>query len=801
MKKLCYLFLAIIYSIGYAQEKIELKVYDLQKIEPIPFAKVSVNKSNAQYTNIDGIVKISAKPEDSIYFSFYDFEPLVLSYQQIPKDSIIFLAPQTQSFDEVEVYAGENSAHRIIRNALNNKKANDPLKNDAFTYKSYSKFFITGETDVVFDKDTLQDTSLIEMLDLLEKQYLFLTETSAERTFSPPSYDQEEILSYRVSGIKNPLFATLVSQLQSFSFYDNTFEINGKAYINPIAPGTFNRYLFLIQDTLITPANDSVFTISYQPRKGKNFEGLKGYLFITTKDWALQRVIAEPFEQSISFKLKTIQEYKYTADKKWFPYEISTEIDFTSVQIGDGGHRLVGKSNLYISDVQFEKPSRKRFNAISVSVRDGAEEDSITLKTARNSEYTSKEYETYKIIDSIAEAENFERYMEIFEILSSGVIPIKKIGIPLKHIYNFNLQEGSRLGLGLYTNERMSKYFKVGGYFAYGFRDKSWKWGGDLDLTPFENKNTKFQFIYKDDLLQRGGEYFNNNDFSLINEAVQRDFFINEMDRVRKAEFAFSFLPQQNMNLRVFANYNRFTFFDNYEFMPSAGGSPATSNQFDVAETGFLYTWNIREKVMLLGNQRISLGTKYPKITLRAVKGWDNIFEGDYDYYRLNMTIDQSFQIRGFGKLQLQASGGSTIGDVPVTLLQNAPGTGRNWNLVVPNSFETMRPAEFFSTHQAALFSRLTFLPIKSKLNWTEPLISIHNAAGVGFFDNDRSAHVNHNFLTHEKGYFESGLIVDNLLISGFNGFGLGIFHRYGPYALPSLSDNFFYKISVKFNL
>lgn len=60
---------------------------------------------------------------------------------------------------------------------------------------------------------------------------------------------------------------------------------------------------------------------------------------------------------------------------------------------------------------------------------------------------------------------------------------------------------------------------------------------------------------------------------------------------------------------------------------------------------------------------------------------------------------------------------------------------------------------------------------------------------------------MNFAFKVPEKGYYESGLIIENLLKSGFTGLGIGVFHRYGPYANPEMKDNFVYKLSLSYNL
>ena len=47
-----------------------------------------------------------------------------------------------------------------------------------------------------------------------------------------------------------------------------------------------------------------------------------------------------------------------------------------------------------------------------------------------------------------------------------------------------NGYEGVRLGGGLRTNAKLSRFFSVGGYGAYGFKDRMAKYGGDLRVKP-----------------------------------------------------------------------------------------------------------------------------------------------------------------------------------------------------------------------------------------------------------------------------------------------------------------------------
>lgn len=776
----------------FAQQPITLTVVDATTEEPLPFVKTFIHLDDVKMTDIDGTVELTGRSTDTLFFRFFDYKDTAIVLAQLSKKAIVYLRPKTTLFEEIVIKPGINPAHRIIQNVMDNKDANDPLKNDAFTYESFTKFYLSPESDTPIVKDTVQDTTLLKTLNRMEEQYFFLTETAANRFYNPPNYDKELVTAYKVSGFNNPLFATMANQFQSFSFYENTFQINDRSYINPIAPGGMRRYLFILEDTLVKE-NDSTFTISFRPRKGKNFEGLTGYLYINTKGWAIERVIAEPYD-SPGLKIKTIQEYRYTADKKWFPYQLRTEFALKDIQF-DKYHYLAGKSYVYISDVEFNNVPEKRFNSVKLKIEEGAANNYENLEKSRKAKSTQKELNTYKIVDSLAKSSNADRLLGAFEILASGKIPVGKFNIPIQQLIDYNLHEGYRLGLGLETSSKVSKHFTLGGYFAYGTRDKSTKWGGNLDLHLNKERGVNLSFSYKDDVFERSGTDFQRNATNLTSSSLYRNFFINQMDRERKANITLEGLVTQNFRLQLLGNYRRISILDNYVYTPALHPT-----SFDVAETGLIFNWNIREKVMLLGDRRVSLGTKYPKIIFKAVKGWKNVFESTYDYYRINLGVEQTFTIRGAGRLMLQSISGITLGDVPLPLLQMPHGTGRNWNLTVPNTFETMLPSEFFTDRHTALFVRYTFLPLKNKTDWTEPLLSIHNAVGYGDLSN-RSFHENIDFHIHDKGYFETGLVLDNLLKFGFNGFGIGVFHRYGTYALPEFSDNFVYKLALKFNL
>jgi len=106
-----------------------------------------------------------------------------------------------------------------------------------------------------------------------------------------------------------------------------------------------------------------------------------------------------------------------------------------------------------------------------------------------------------------------------------------------------------------------------------------------------------------------------------------------------------------------------------------------------------------------------------------------------------------------------------------------------------------MLPSEFYQQRQAALFTRLTFYSIKTGKKWTQPQFALHHALGYG--DMAHKEYHSTSFKTMDKGFFEGGLVINNLLTSNISGIGIGVFYRYGAYANSDWKMNLIPKLTA----
>jgi hypothetical protein len=162
--------------------------------------------------------------------------------------------------------------------------------------------------------------------------------------------------------------------------------------------------------------------------------------------------------------------------------------------------------------------------------------------------------------------------------------------------------------------------------------------------------------------------------------------------------------------------------------------------------------------------------------------------------------MDKSFiwKISGVSKIRFDA--GFVDRPLPYGLLFTGEGShDKNWAIFVPNYFQTMRKYEFLSDQYANVFLSHNFGSLFLRIKKFRPHFTLHHNMGLGRLSNPDYQNI--EFQTKEKGFFESGLQIDNILRLNYLGtmyigFGAGVYYRYGDYAFDKPADNFVFKFS-----
>ncbi len=780
-------FISCAYSI-HAQK---IQILDVETNEPIPFARVSCTGSK-YVADIDGYFSPICAGQNTTFVAAGYSDTTI----HLLNESVIYMRVKENQIEEVTISAEDEEANRIMEKAADHRKANHPNGDVSYKYTSYSKFLFTLNPDALAKiPDTTSDTSLVKVKEFFDLQHLFLLESTTNRFFDPPYREKEEITAYKVSGFSDPMFSSFASELQTFHFYENQFSILGESFISPLAFGNVKRYRFQLMETLISEEGDTTFHIRFRPRVDKNFEGMKGEIFISSRNFGIEKVIASPAEKSETLNATIIQEYQYR-DGRWFPYKLSTEASFPGMKLSQDidDSYMIAKGTTYIENLQFGVDLKKeKFNAATVITNDDAgEKDSTHWNNQRAYQLTDKEEKTYQTIDSLSEVYHFDAKLKYFSALLEGKVPLGYVQLDLTRLFNYHEYEGYRFGLGLENSAKLMKRVTIGGYGAYGNRDKVWKYGAYLKANLFPKQFIGLEMRYQDDIAGRGLIGFDPRKDVLKLNTIYEDFYISQMDRQRLAEMMFTGYFKPTLGWRIGTSYQRLWFTQGYTFTNDG----ITYDKLDQHEMKGELTWSLGEKVKYLGNKRISSGSNKPQFKLGTAIGLKGLEESTLNYQRIYFEVSERIQLRAAGLLQMKLNARQTFGAVPLFWMNAANGTGgKDWNLTVPNTFETMQASTFYQDKMAAFYFRYTTKPLKTNLKWTAPKLGIHYAMGTGTFNSKAT----HSFIppSMRKGYYESGLILENLLILNTTGLGIGAFVPYGSLVSPDLSKTLTFKISL----
>jgi hypothetical protein len=780
-------------------------VKDKKNKEPLAFVNITTTDgSRGVTTDIDGKFHISLREKTCcLKLTYVGYEALEYKIRTSKKKQEIFLKEKTYELSEVEIFPGVNPAHRIIQNVIDNRDLNNPEKLNAFTYTSYDKMIVTVDADSLMQRDTsLLDSSEMKMKQFLEKQDIFIMETVTERKYKSPDLNQETVLATRVSGLKDPMMAFMISQLQSTSFYDELISIAGKNYINPISRGSTKKYFFLIEDTTYTATNDTVFIISYRPMRNTNFDGMKGFLSINTKRWAIQNVKAEPLQDSMGIVIKIQQAYEFIQDH-WFPVQLNTDIIFTQMQASTGtkSYKLVGKGHSYIRDIDLSANLKKReFGYHEVEIEaDASKKKGEFWREYRVDSLTDRERETYRFMDSIGKAQNFDKMASTVQMLLIGKIPFWIFNINMGQIIHYNGYEGLYLGLGLQTNDRFSKIVSLGGFGGYGFKDKKFKYGGNISVKVHKRSESVIHLEAYNKVTQSGGVQFFDDRFKAWQTQNFYQFFTRRMNPTIGGELAYSFRlkPMRDFKWNLGFRIQNKEAYQNYFFGTANEDIIHGKTEFNFTEAFIGFRFAYRERVIETTKGQISFGSKYPVVYLSYTHGITGFLNGEFAFDRFDLKVEGSHYIKYLGDFSFRLMAGLILGELPASNLYDGNGTYREFALYAPFSFGTMRSNEFLSDKYIALFLSHSFgkLLFKEGKLFNPQFMLLTNIAfgSLGHSEN----HHNYDFNTLEKGYYESGLLIRKLLDFKVYDLGIGVMYRYGPYGFDNVSKNFAYKISL----
>ncbi len=815
-------------------------VYDATTKSPLAFVSVTLKgTTTGTVTDIDGHFSFSRLPDNAILqISYIGYKPEEYQLGKREKAIAIFIEPDRVQLENVVISSNENPAHRIIKLMQRNKKNNDPEQQASFKYNAYTIAALAGgerfwngnsnKPDTTRQKSNppqmeqagkqlnkvvkaAKDTSGKSLGSQLGKRfkenYLMLTESYSERIYKFPGQTKETVLATKFSGLKNATFGVTTSDFQPFGFYKDYLVMNNVSFVSPVIDGSISMYRFRLKERLIHE-KDTTYIISFEPRAGKNFRGLRGVLYINSDGYAIENIIVSPAdEKGMIFTFRLQQKYERVSGK-WFPAQLNSTL--SQKDLRTDSVLLFWDCRSYITNVDLNAQfTRSDFSDVKLEYQPqaGKRADSSwrRMRTDSLNDKGRITYETYEMLP--ARYKNMiEKVNKGFQILSIEGIPVGKVDIPFKYIISgINKYESFRIGAGIQTNSLLSKRFSAGIFAGYGLRDEAFKYGANIQLNLQQRTNTILRFDYSRDISEPGNvDYFVRNGSVFSNQSL-RNFQRSRFDSVEQFKFNFSTKLRPSIQSDVWLQHeNRNPAKYDYEF----DNNGILLRNYTNTEIGIGFRLTRGESFTRMGRAKLRTKPASTELLFQLSKGLKNVLNGDLDYSKIALRFSHSFQLKKLGTTSLRLEAGHIWGDVPYAYLFNTRATrSGKVSVYVPGHFQTAGLYEFVAGTSVNLFVEHNFgsLLFKPKNISFRPEIYLVQNISYGTLANS-AAHKLLAYKVPEKGLFESGLMIKNiyrrnLFSLAWIGIGGGVFYRYGYYSLPKTADNLAFKWGISISL
>ncbi|GGC83500.1 hypothetical protein GCM10011508_08520 [Flavobacterium lutivivi] len=795
--------------------------------KPLPFATLKFEDNTEAFSDVNGKFSVTCASTNtffSIHFLGFETQKKDISGQPF---FTIFLNPKTENLKDVEI-ENNDKANLIIKKAFENRKKNNPFeKLNSFQFDSYNKLIVTanpdsiaGKIDSIFNKTdkgivfSKIDSSEYKFKKIIDKQHLFLAEKISQFLYLKPTF-KEVITGAKMAGFKEPFYEYYGFNLQSFSIYDDKYELFETKYISPIGNRYKNEYQYKIIDT-VQIQNRKTFVIYFKNKK--ILKGLEGLLYIDAENYAIAKttlrarsvldITSEHFytyfpEENIWFpvkktlkivKGKSKQETKILGGRITFEAENNDASD----KKNKSSDYVYLHSETDINNITFNDLSKIRKSYISVDVKDQATtRDEDFWKSKRSEEIDERSLATYRVLDSIGNKRKIDKKIFIGRKIINGFLPVSFFDFDLRHLLSYNNYEGFRFGIGGNTNEFFSKIFKIEGYTAFGLKDETIKYNLGTSTRIGKFSNTWIGGSYTDD----------------IREIASTNFAIDKR--------VFKLYDPRPINLSTFYNHKTWRAYIETKIIPKTESiwqithseiSPLFEYTFQ--KDGTLYRnfsattamvslqWNPFSSFMQTPNGKQEIEKRFPKFTFQFTKTIPNFIDNYFDFGKIDFRIDFEKKYLNGQKSTILAQAGYAFGDIPLTHLYNtSPNNLTKDNILQritiagKNSFETMFFNEFFSSQYAMLQLKHGFkrVQIAKKIRPTMVLVT---RMAWGNMQNPEQHH-GIEYKTLDKGFFESGIELNQI----YKGFGLTGFYRYGANQLSRFEDNLAIKLSFILDL
>ena len=278
---------------------------------------------------------------------------------------------------------------------------------------------------------------------------------------------------------------------------------------------------------------------------------------------------------------------------------------------------------------------------------------------------------------------------------------------PVTQMLSYNYMEGLRLRVGGVTSQKFNEQWTVGGYLAYGTKDRRWKYRGDVVFSPHQGDHIRFTYV--NDLDIPGYDCLENKRDRFYYSLNQSNTKNMSLQKIGQLSWETNEFRPFAMKLNAKYIYDQPLGIVDYETVNN--GVSKTISNITTAEIGVSFRFSPKERHIRINGKRLVFRSSEMDFNLNHRIGIKGIFGSDYNYNITDASIFKSFRFPlDKGSFNIRVSGGKVWNTVPFSLLFIP--TGNQSYVFENNDYNLMRFYEFTTDRFVAGNAELN-------LNWS----------------------------------------------------------------------------------
>lgn len=727
------------------------------------------------------------------------------------------------SYAQKNVSKQEENTQKLVNNIIRIQNNNN-LKATDFSYSFYEKSIISASPDSISARiDTvfknskktkfILDSSSYKFKKIISKQHVYQTEKVSTISLTKGK-KKENIIGLKMAGLKQPVYELLGQEFMPFDLSKKHLKILQFTFQNPFTTEGSKKYKFEITDTITTSEGKEI-VLQFESKKSIRKNKLKGSVTVNLKTFSITKSTFL-INSIINVKTETVFGW-FNNGKSWFPVSQSLlvtkgkgkhNIDFlgetvqfdnltsTSSKKFDYSNNLYVKIDRDFSNYNFTEKPKKQHYQIHID-KSATKTNPAFFNTIANDTLDKRSQNTYQTLDSLVTATKIEKKIYFGKKLINGQIPFGFIDVRARDLFKYNNYEGFRLGLGLQTNDRLSPYFKLFGYGAYGTKDGVFKSQFGSSFRVSKNTDTWISGSFTDDITEFADLTLlaDNKRFKLYDP---RPFNLSTFYNHQSYELTFEskFLSKIETIFKI--NRSRINPLFDYTFIKPN----ETYKVYNLTLASLSFEWSPNSKFLQAPQEILEVEKGFPKVILQISHAIPNVLSDNIEFSKIDVRVYQEKKHLSGQKTTFLLQAGLSLGNAPLSHLYSVAPNNLDREAILSRitfanktSFETMYFNEFYSDRYSLFQLKHYFNKLQISKS-IKPTLILGSKVAFGDFSHPEN-HQGIAFKTMDRGFYESGLELQNI----FKGFGLSTYYRYGPYQLATFDRNIAIKLSFTLNL